>query len=105
MHVTRSRAIRYLRSIDRFRIFYPVTGQGRPIYVHAKLMVVDDSFLRVGSSNIDRRSMGFDTECDVAISRPDAACVVFRSIRYSSTNRACLSVRLPGPFFQALVMS
>ena len=70
MHVTRSRAIRYLRGLDRydrFRILYPVTEQGQPIYVHAKLMVVDDCFLRVGSSNIDRRSMGFDTECDIAV--------------------------------------
>ena len=70
MHITRSRAIRYLRGIDRhdrFRILYPVTASGQPIYVHAKLMVVDDRFLRVGSSNIDRRSMGFDTESDVAL--------------------------------------
>lgn len=70
MHVTRSRAVRYLRTVDRhdrFRIFHPVTASGQPIYVHAKLMVVDDRFLRVGSSNIDRRSMGFDTECDIAV--------------------------------------
>lgn len=70
MHVTRSRAIRYLKGLDRydrFRILYPVTEEGQPVYVHAKLMVVDDRFLRVGSSNIDRRSMGFDTECDIAV--------------------------------------
>ncbi|WP_409567747.1 hypothetical protein [Paracoccus sp. (in: a-proteobacteria)] len=29
--------------------------------------MVDDRFLRVGTSNIDRRSMGFDTECDIAV--------------------------------------
>lgn len=76
MHITRSRAIRYLRGIDRhdrFRILYPVTASGQPIYVHAKLMVVDDRFLRVGSSNIDRRSMGFDTECDIAVIAQSAA--------------------------------
>ena len=76
MHVTRSRAIRYLQGIDRhdrFRILHPVTESGRPIYVHAKLMVVDDRFLRVGSSNIDRRSMGFDTECDIAVIGRDRA--------------------------------
>ena len=58
---------------DRFRILYPVTGSGQPIYVHAKIMIVDDVLLRIGSSNIDRRSMGFDTECDVAIKASDAA--------------------------------
>lgn len=70
MHITRSRMIRELRRIDRdgrFRIMYPVSRSGDPIYVHAKIIITDDQLLRVGSSNIDRRSMGFDTECDVAI--------------------------------------
>lgn len=70
MHIPRSRAIRRLLRADRtgrFRILYPVTESGQPIYVHAKVMVVDGRMLRVGSSNVDRRSMGFDTECDIAI--------------------------------------
>lgn len=70
MHVPRSRLIRELAAADphhRFRILVPVTENGQPIYVHAKVMVVDDVFLRVGSSNLDRRSMGFDTECDIAV--------------------------------------
>ena len=74
MHVTRSRMIRQLQARDphrRFRILYPVTESGQPIYVHAKIMIVDDVLLRIGSSNIDRRSMGFDTECDVAITATD----------------------------------
>ncbi|WP_207101619.1 phospholipase D-like domain-containing protein [Paracoccus shandongensis] len=76
MHVTRSRMIRHLRARDRhgrFRILYPVTEGGEPVYVHAKIMIVDDHLLRIGSSNIDRRSMGFDTECDVAVRAPDQA--------------------------------
>lgn len=36
------------------------------IHVHAKVLIVDDRFLRVGSSNLNNRSMGYDTECDVA---------------------------------------
>lgn len=70
MHVTRSRFIRALAGqdrFDRFRILYPVNAAGEDIYVHAKVSIIDDAFLRVGSSNIDRRSMGFDTECDVAV--------------------------------------
>jgi uncharacterized membrane protein YdjX (TVP38/TMEM64 family) len=35
--------------------------------VHAKVMVVDDRLVRIGSANLSNRSMGFDTECDVAI--------------------------------------
>ena len=35
--------------------------------VHAKIMVIDDRLLRVGSSNLNNRSMGFDTECDLAV--------------------------------------
>lgn len=70
MHVTRSRMVRLLRQNDphgRFRMFHPVNNAGEPIYVHAKISIIDDQLLRVGSSNIDRRSMGFDTECDVAL--------------------------------------
>ena len=52
---------------DRFRIYTPVTSEGAPIYVHAKITIVDDRLLRVGSSNFNNRSMGFDTECDLVI--------------------------------------
>lgn len=55
---------------DRVRLHYPVVRGGDrevDVMVHAKLMIVDDAFLRVGSSNLNHRSMGFDTECDVAI--------------------------------------
>ncbi len=51
----------------RFGIYYPVTNGGQAIYVHAKIMVIDDWLLRVGSSNLNNRSMGFDTECDLAV--------------------------------------
>ncbi|WP_134679183.1 phospholipase D-like domain-containing protein [Paracoccus ravus] len=70
MHITRSRMVRAMRELDRhdrFRILYPMNEAEDPIYVHAKICIVDDRLLRVGSSNLDRRSMGFDTECDVAI--------------------------------------
>ncbi|HEX6997904.1 MAG TPA: VTT domain-containing protein [Gammaproteobacteria bacterium] len=38
-----------------------------PINVHAKLLVVDDAILKVGSSNLNNRSMGLDTECDLTL--------------------------------------
>jgi phospholipase D1/2 len=48
----------------RFRIYTPVTEGGLDIYVHAKIMIVDDQFFRVGSANLNNRSMGQDSECD-----------------------------------------
>lgn len=63
---------------DRFRIYNPMATDGTPIYVHAKLMIVDDEILRVGSANMNNRSMGLDSECDVFIdaARPANAHVV-----------------------------
>ena len=69
MHTLRGRMIDQLTAVDhqdRFRIYYPVNAEEEPIYVHAKVMIVDDRLLHIGSSNLDDRSMGFDTECDIA---------------------------------------
>jgi phospholipase D1/2 len=55
---------------DRVHLVYPqVSGGGRsvPTMVHSKVMVIDDTLLRVGSANLNNRSMGTDTECDLAI--------------------------------------
>ena len=35
--------------------------------MHSKVTVIDDRLLRVGSSNLNNRSMGVDTECDLTI--------------------------------------
>jgi phospholipase D1/2 len=55
----------------RFRIYTPVTDGGADIYVHAKLMFVDDRYMRVGSANMNNRSMGLDSECDLMIDGTD----------------------------------
>ncbi|MDB5448341.1 MAG: hypothetical protein JWQ97_3658, partial [Phenylobacterium sp.] len=34
--------------------------------VHSKLTLIDDRLLRIGSANINNRSLGFDTECDMS---------------------------------------
>jgi phospholipase D1/2 len=52
---------------DRFRIYSPITEKGADIYVHAKVMIVDDEMLRVGSANMNNRSMGLDSECDLVL--------------------------------------
>ena len=51
----------------RFCIYVPYTKMGVPIYVHAKLMIVDDEILRIGSANMNNRSLGLDSECDIFI--------------------------------------
>ncbi len=52
---------------DRFRIYTPVTKGGDDIYVHAKVLIVDDELLKVGSANMNNRSLGLDSECDLAL--------------------------------------
>lgn len=52
---------------NRFRVYVPVTNKRADIYVHAKIAIVDDRLLRVGSSNLNNRSQGLDSECDVII--------------------------------------
>jgi phosphatidylserine/phosphatidylglycerophosphate/cardiolipin synthase-like enzyme/uncharacterized membrane protein YdjX (TVP38/TMEM64 family) len=70
--IMRARLLRRLRESDRFsrlRLFYPtVPGlDDGCVNVHAKVLVVDDELARVGSSNLSNRSMGLDTECDLAL--------------------------------------
>ena len=55
---------------DRVRIVYPEVASGDKTVdtmVHSKIMVVDDRWLRIGSANLNNRSMGADTECDLVI--------------------------------------
>lgn len=68
--VLRGRVLRHLVAADahgRLGMFYPQAGPQAPVRVHAKLMVVDDVLARVGSANLNNRSMGLDTECDLAV--------------------------------------
>lgn len=70
MDGARVRLLRSIAEVDpkrRFRVFAPLTSGGVQIYVHAKLMIVDDEIIRVGSANLNNRSMGLDTEADVFI--------------------------------------
>jgi phosphatidylserine/phosphatidylglycerophosphate/cardiolipin synthase-like enzyme len=43
----------------------------RPIYVHAKIAVVDDVWSTVGSANLNNRGMRDDTEINVAVLDPE----------------------------------
>ena len=69
MDTARSEILYRLEQADRhnrFFAFSPLTKKGERIIIHAKMTVVDDRVIRVGSTNLNNRSLGFDTECDVA---------------------------------------
>lgn len=42
------------------------SGKTANVMIHSKVMVVDDVLLRIGSANLNNRSFGLDTECDLA---------------------------------------
>ncbi|EJZ18802.1 phospholipase D/Transphosphatidylase [Rhizobium sp. Pop5] len=79
----RDRVIRRLKRADRanrLRVYYPVvpgpkvpgppmpgpaTGSEVEVLIHSKLMIADDGLVRIGSSNLNNRSEGLDSECDL----------------------------------------
>ena len=72
MDVLRGRVLERLRAADRFHrlnLNYPKIPDlhGQCISMHSKVCIIDDEIVRVGSANLSNRSMGFDTECDLAI--------------------------------------
>ena len=70
MDSARERLVRLLRTADlhgRLGVYWPAAGSGVSVYVHSKVIVVDGRLLRIGSSNFNNRSLGFDSECDIAI--------------------------------------
>ena len=53
---------------------YSRTGsRSRPVYVHAKIAIVDDQWLTVGSANLNDHSLFNDTEVNLAVYDPEIA--------------------------------
>ena len=73
MGVLRDRLLARLRAADRrgrLRAYFPsIPGlpEGQCLGVHSKLLIADDAFVKIGSANFSNRSMGIDTECDLAV--------------------------------------
>lgn len=72
MDLLRGRILQTLREADvhdRLRVYYPQLSVNPEVtlMVHAKVMVIDDCFVRVGSSNLSNRSLGLDSECDLSV--------------------------------------
>jgi phospholipase D1/2 len=70
----RSGRILFSRALDgvrsAVRLVYPevvADGKRASTMIHSKVMIVDDRLLRVGSANLNNRSMAADTECDLVI--------------------------------------
>lgn len=51
----------------RVRLVGALCGETHAINLHSKLAIFDDSWLIVGSANLNRRSMGFDVECNLVL--------------------------------------
>ena len=88
MGAFRDAAFRGLTGADTFgrlRLVYPTASREKdvPTFVHSKVMIVDDELVRIGSANFARRSMGMDTECDVAVEAggDSRVCAGIRHIR------------------------
>ncbi|MEU4190795.1 phospholipase D-like domain-containing protein [Kribbella sp. NPDC026611] len=69
-------ALRLLDS-DRVAVFDLENESGVPIYVHAKVCIIDDTWMTCGSDNFNRRSWTNDSELTCAVDSPDLA----RSLR------------------------
>jgi phosphatidylserine/phosphatidylglycerophosphate/cardiolipin synthase-like enzyme len=70
MDKTRILFLKRLKDVDRYNrchAYFPRTAKGRSIIVHSKLTIIDDDLVRIGSANLNNRSTGFDTECDLSV--------------------------------------
>lgn len=58
-----------LRTVDptRVEIYHLVNATGRGIYCHAKVCIVDDIWAIIGSCNMSRRSLTYDSEISIAV--------------------------------------
>jgi phosphatidylserine/phosphatidylglycerophosphate/cardiolipin synthase-like enzyme len=70
--VGREMALRTCRAAaaDRVHVFDVESHASNPVYVHAKVCVVDDVWATVGSDNINRRSWTHDSELSCAVLDP-----------------------------------
>jgi phosphatidylserine/phosphatidylglycerophosphate/cardiolipin synthase-like enzyme len=58
---------------DRFGVFDLHNDRGVPVYVHAKVCIVDDTWMTCGSDNFNRRSWTHDSELTCAVMDEDDA--------------------------------
>ena len=78
--VSRARLLHELHAAapGRVGVYGIENADGTPVYVHAKVCVVDDEWVTVGSDNLNRRSWTHDSEVSAAVVHPEFA----RSLRH-----------------------
>ncbi len=70
----RSRAMRQMEDAapGRVAIYGVENREGTPVYVHAKVCVMDDTWSTIGSDNFNRRSWTHDSELSAVVVDPSA---------------------------------
>ncbi|WP_230957087.1 phospholipase D-like domain-containing protein [Burkholderia cepacia] len=81
-----------------------------PVYVHAKLMTVDDAFMTLGSANVNIRSMNVDSELNICHENSDVTKPLRRKLwGFTPKTRAprmmSRVLSLAGPWFSARTRS
>ena len=81
MDTRRDELLDQLRAADpggRLGVYWATLDAGnteevfeRSVFIHAKVLIADDRLLRIGSANLNRRSMGLDTELDAIVDAGD----------------------------------
>lgn len=68
----------------------------REIYIHSKLMVIDDSMFTVGSANLNLRSMAVDAEINVACDDPAMSAQIRKHVwgRHTGDTEKCNPVTI-----------
>ncbi len=68
-------------------------GQEAPVYIHSKLMMVDDRFMTIGSANATNRSFGLDSElnasCEAAARKDYGLIESLRELRAGLLSEFC----------------
>jgi phosphatidylserine/phosphatidylglycerophosphate/cardiolipin synthase-like enzyme len=78
-------ALEALGRHSRFRL------AGIPVYVHAKLMIVDEAWATIGSCNLHRYSMGGHSEMNASIWDPSVARELREALRSKHTDMFTLA--------------
>jgi phosphatidylserine/phosphatidylglycerophosphate/cardiolipin synthase-like enzyme len=70
----RQRAMQHMAEAapDRVAIYGVENDEGTPVYVHAKVCVMDDIWATIGSDNFNRRSWTHDSELSAVVVDPSA---------------------------------
>ena len=93
--IAQAKIIRHLKKLavetgHALGVYYPASlgedGEEVATYIHSKLLLVDDSFLSVGSANLNNRSMGLDTELNVSWQITEGQNEAQKSIRAVRVN-------------------